>query len=401
MRNLTILLSILILSSNIKAMSFQQAVLSVENHLQLRSLDSRSIAVAHKAKQLSSWGDPKLSLALKNYPVENFNPNLTPMSAVDIGISQKIALTSRYGKSEDAFRQQSQVIKFNRLDKKRIFLKQLWELLIKKRKLKQDLKILKENYNWINKMIKVSKKLYSHGKSSQQAILELKIRREQLRSDQISLRENIKIVNQKMSYITQHGEDIDLKSVPWKILDQESNKKNDYRERIFTHKLKAKELLLDVSKLNIIPDVTLKFNYSKRKFEDGLGDFATVGITIPLPFSDVKYQNHKRAVAEKYSAEFELRDYKNRKRRDQKVIELDILKVRHELKILKGKILSYARDSRSIAAKSYSVGQSSYYELLRAELKFQKILLKKSMLSAQLAMKQVLLKYITGGSLYE
>ena len=58
------------------------------------------------------------------------------------------------------------------------------------------------------------------------------------------------------------------------------------------------------------------------------------------------------------------------------------------------KTIKFATDLRNITAKSYSLGNSSYTELLQSELKLQQILLKQIMLEAKAKQTKVELRYL-------
>ena len=70
-------------------------------------------------------------------------------------------------------------------------------------------------------------------------------------------------------------------------------------------------------------------------------------------------------------------DYRRKKDRDLSLSDKDLSKIKNELNILSNKTIKFATDLRNITAKSYSLGNSTYIELLQSELKLQKILLKK------------------------
>ena len=194
---------------------------------------------------------------------------------------------------------------------------------------------------------------------------------------------------------------IDMSSVPWKILDEKKNNYKDYKELAFKEMIKAKKFSVISSQLNFVPDLVLSAGFTKRSNLDGKGDFVSASVSFSLPLSFEKYSKKNKAVKEQEVLLKAYKNYKKLKETKLLAIEKEILKLKGELKILNSKTIYYAKNSRSITSKSYGIGNSSYSELLNSELKLQKILMHKVMLEARLAMNKVKLKFIKGDNLNE
>lgn len=383
------------------AMSFQDAIKQLEKHESIQSLEYKSKAIEEMAEQKGSWGDPKFKLAAKNFPRETLNDDETPMTGIEFGISQKISLTPKFSKIKNSFKLNSEAVRLNSKDHRNILILNLWNLLISERRIIEELKILEENMLWIQKILNVSKKLYSTGKTNQQGLLDIQIRKSEI-ENQISNKKYEKLqVEDQLKFLIGEKQ-IDKSSIPWNILKQtKDHKHNDYREEKFKALLNAKEQKLAASKLNYIPDMTFSVGYTKRSNIDGRGDFLGASVSFPLPFSGEKYAAHSHATQEKYQAEKQLKNFQRQKDRDVAVTEKEIAKITNELKILSDKTIKFAQNSRSITSKSYGLGNSSYVELLQSEFKLQKILLHKANLKSKLDIKKINLKYLKGDSLNE
>jgi outer membrane protein TolC len=246
----------------------------------------------------------------------------------------------------------------------------------------------------------VSKKLYSTGKISQQALLEIEIRRTEIERELINNKFEILKAKDELKYFISKNK-IDMNSVPWKILDEKKNNYKDYKELAFKEMIKAKKFSVISSQLNFVPDLVLSAGFTKRSNLDGKGDFASASLSFSLPLSAEKYSNKNKAVKEQEVLLKAYKNYKKLKETKLLAIEKEILKLKGELKILNSKTIYYAKNSRSITSKSYGIGNSSYSELLNSELKLQKILMHKVMLEARLALNKVKLKFIKGDDLNE
>lgn len=390
----------MISSIDVYAITFDEAVKALQTHESIESVKFKSKAVSEEADLKGSWGDPMFKVTAKNFPQDSLKDNETPMTGIEFGVSQKIALTTKYGNIEDAFKSLSNAYQYEADDKKEALIKGLWEVLIIQRKVSEELGILKENNAWITKILKVSKRLYSTGKTSQQALLDIQIRKSEIDSELNNKKYELSQIDDRLKYLI-GSSTIDPKSIPWDSLKSKSDNLKDNKELSLKEKLKAKDLALTASKQNYVPDLTVSVGYTKRSDIDGNGDFVGAAISFPLPFSGEKYSKHGQAVQEKYMAVKNYENYKRQKNRDISVLSKEIDKLLGELSILKEKTIKFARNSREITAKSYGLGNSTYVELLQSELKLQKILMHKVMLEAKRDIKRATLKYVKGDPLNE
>jgi len=388
-------------TSSVEAISFNEAINLLKDHDIVKSGLASSEMMKEMAGANGSWGDPKLKLAAKNYPQSSLDDRQTPMTGIGIGLSQKISFTTKYNNYRKSTEALAKSTHFSAKDKMNMLNKHLWNAIINHRKIKQELGILNENLEWISKILKVSKKLYANGKTSQQAILDIQIRKSELESSLSNKEFELKQIDDFFDYLIGENNRLDINTVPWKVLETGGSEGIDFRELAVKEELASSEFELSASKLNFIPDATIGFEYTKRQNIDGNGDFVSASITFPLPFSGKKYSGYGASIQRKYSALKKLKNFQKEKRRDQELLKKEIEKITSELSILDKKTIKLARNSRTITSKSYGLGNSTYVELLQSELKLQKILLKRVMLESMRDMKKVNLKYVNGEKLYE
>ncbi len=393
---------LLMLSLNSFALTFNEAVEILSSHSSVESRIGMSNSTKEVGASKGSWGDPMFKVAAKNFPKDSLKRDETPMTGVEFGISQKISLTNKYGVIEDSFRELSKSYEFEAGDLKRRLTRSLWEILILKRKTNEEREILKENLLWLEKILKVSKKLYVNGKTSQQAILEIQIRKSeveiQLNSREFEL---LKIKNALKYLLGEKFSRIKEGTIPWHILNKENKGNKDFKELSLKSKVQAKDLALSAANKDYIPDITFSLGYTKRSNIDGRGDFVGASVSFPLPFSGDKYSKKGSAVFEKYTAKKEFENYEKKKNRDSEILKYEISKAEKDLFILNSKMIKFAKNSRAITSKSYGLGNSSYLELLQSELKLQNILILKSDLLSKRDSFKVALKYTLGEKLSE
>lgn len=398
---LRIIIPLILFSHNAVALTFNEAIKKIDSHQSVESILSQSKVTKEEGSIKASWGDPHLKLAAKNFPKDNLSDDQTPMTGIEFGISQKIALSTKYSNIGNAYLAMAKAQKLDANDQKQFLKKMFWEILILKNKAKEELVILNENNRWIEKLLKISKRLYSTGKASQQALLDIQIRKSEIESEISNKNYELRQLEDQVMYLT-GVKKVESESIPWGLLSKNEKKTiKDFKFLSLEEKVRARNFGLTASKQNYLPDMTVSLGITKRSDIDGNGDFVGASISMPLPFSSTKYANHEKAVQAKYVATKNFEHYKISKNKEMNILKNEIEKIQSEIEVLETKTIKFATNSREITAKSYGLGNSTYVEMLQSELKLQKILMHKVMLEANLYIKQVTLKYVTGEPLDE
>lgn len=391
----TILLNLVVLafSGNTWSASFEELVGKLDKHNLLQARLNKVRAIQEQAKASGSWGDPMLKVAAMNYPKRSLSRNKSMMTGIQLGISQKIGISGKYGKLEESQQESSKSYFAGTLQLKREFVKTLWSLAIDKELLIGQKQVLKDNLTWVEDNLKVTNRLYSTGKVPQQAVLDIQIRKSELHAQIDKIGYALSALKYRLTSLLDSTEvlDVDLKTIPWDYLKdwKKAGEKFDYKDQQLSHRLQASELNVSAQRRNVIPDITVGVTYTKRNRLDGLGDFVGANISFPLPTSDSRYAVKSAALYQKLEAQSSYRNYRENKPHLLKKIEFQIKDISNQLDIIKRDTLRFAKSSRDVTAKSYSRGGADYVELLRAEIQYQNQLLKKIKLISQLKTKQV------------
>lgn len=384
------------------AYTFQDVVREIQDHAKVSALMEKAGAMREQGQVRGSWGDPMLMVAAKNYPADNFRSDVDPMTSIEFGVSQKFPLTNKFSLYKKSQQYLGNAVENEAIHQQRALMQMLWGLSIKKKKVLADLDIFKENLSWITNVLNVTKRLYANGKSSQQSVLELQVRKAEIEAEISNKNYELQQFDEAMTYLYgKKGETLDLDSIPWKILTgpHSENESGDFRQQALTEALKASETKLQAQKLSLIPDLTLTASYMKRDYM-GMGDMVSLGFTFPLPLSSKEHASIRISVNEKTQTQKELHDYKWLRRTELAGLKHQIEKIKSEQKILNQQTIQFARQSREITAKAYGLGNSSYVELIQSELKLQNLLLRKNDLESQLSTKLVEYKSLNGEELY-
>lgn len=398
-----LLISMSLINSSIFSYTFSEAVELIKKHDSVVALENKHKAIVEEAESKGSWGDPMFRVAAKNYPKDSLKSDSSPMTGIEFGVSQKISLTTKYGNMEDAVKAMGKSAELEANDRVQELLKFFWEVVIENNKLEEELEIIKENSAWLDNILKISKKLYANGKISQQALLDIQIRKSEVDTSMSNSSFEYQKQKIKLSFLLGKSENdkLNKSTIPWSYLKKKSSEIKDFKELGIKSMVLGKSKMLLAKKQSYIPDVTVSLGYTKRSNIDNKGDFVSAMVSFPLPFSSQKYADVSQAFYEKASVEKMLENYTKKKDSDVSSLKLQIEKLENEVKILKDRTIVYAKNSRDVTSKSYRLGSSTYVELLQSEMKLQNLLMKKVMLNAALLNANVNLKYITGEKLYE
>ena len=381
--------------------TFRAAVQSLSQHPAIVARQKSAQATRHEGAQRSAWSDPIIKLNAKNLSQAWFKGKTTPMSGFDVGIMQKIPLTTRYQHLHQTFVATEQSVQAQAEDHKRELLRALWQILITDRKLRAEHKILQENRVWLRKTLKIAEKLYTNGKTTRRAVLAIQIREAEVRTALSNKSYARQEQQAKLQYLTGQRTEIDPTTILWQLLDNiaVSNYVQDYKEQALQHAVRAKAAQARAQRLARIPDFTLAAAY--RPDFDGHGNFFTFSISMPLPVMASRRAAYAESLQAQQQAELQLDTYRKRKNSELDFLQQRSAKLTAELHILRRETQKFAHDSHRLAFISYRHGSATYAELLQAELQLQNILLKLAALQAQLAGTHLQHRYLKGATLHE
>lgn len=393
----------MVFSLNLSAKSFSEIVKLIDTHDLVQSKLSLAKSAKEGATVQSSWGDPEVSVSALNFPRESLDHNESMMTGYQFGLSQKISFSGKYSQLESAGLEHSKAMQSDAKQMKRSVGRFIWEVAIEKERLSKEEVILKENLTWISNMLKISKRLYETGKAPQQAVLDVHIRKSELKASLDKINFTQRSLDLKLSEALSSNDKItiDLNTVPWGHLDNLEKSKSDFdfQERKLKHELQASNHKVSAKNRNYIPDIKLGVSYTKRNDIDGIGDFVGASVGFSIPIGSSKYAEKSAAVFDKAASEYNYKNYLKTKETELSRILIEIENLENELKILNSETLKFAKSSRDVAAKSYSTGTTEYVELLRSELQYQNQLLKRVKVISMLKNKKVSYLFLKGDDL--
>jgi cobalt-zinc-cadmium efflux system outer membrane protein len=401
---LVFLASIVFTPSICFSMTFREALHQIETHEKPLVLSLQSQSLAQEARRQGSWGDPSLKVMSKNLPYPSLQDNKTPMSGLEIALSGTLPLSFKKTHQENSARHLSEAVYWQARQSKRELQLDLWKHVITVKKLKRQKQILEENLGWVRKIIDVSKNLYANGKVSQQAILELQIRKSELESQLINIDFELTAQQNKLRYLVGGRESSqEITHIPWQLLTLTKTRDNltDSLEQSLSAAAKAKEATVQAKASSLIPDVTISLSYTKRANIDDLGDFVSISAQLPIPVSNMTRSDYRKAIYEDKAEKKRLANYREEKTVTLRNIEIDYLKLQRQIDILENESIKFARNARDITAKAYELGSETYIALLQSELKLQELLFKLSNLTANKELNSISYKFVRGETLHD
>ncbi len=394
----------ILISFSTHAKSFDELIKEIDQHSQIQSVKNERQSVFEEGKAKSKWAEPQLRLDAANFPSENIRMRQSPMTSMGVTLSQKVPLTTKYSNIDRSYGFLAKNKGYKAKILRRNIILGLWNHAIDKDKIARSTKVLKENFLWIENMINTSSKLYSMGKISQQAILDLKIRKSQIHSDVVTREISLNKLNKtlgKLLDIPDREIILDLESVKWLKLDSYlvDHIGTDPQEMFLQSQADALRHKQRADNQNRLPEINVGLNYKHRNDIDEHGDFVGAFVSIPISTGARTY-NYKSSSYSYAKARNDLRSYQNKLISLKKELKLEIEGLESELNILTSQTIKFAETSREIISKSYSVGRADYLELLRSELQLQNLLLKKIDLESQIRGNKALYLFETGMDLH-
>ncbi|MBQ47640.1 MAG: hypothetical protein CMP10_09270 [Zetaproteobacteria bacterium] len=383
------------------SLSFDEAIEKIKKHDRIRVFQNDADGLAAASNFAGSWEDPVIQIKAKNFPIVATDEYSSPMTGVEYSFAQKIPLSGKLEYAESALIDLSKSKVFLGNEQEKELYRLFWLAMIAERRLREEEKITKRNMIWIKKLLKVSEKLYSNGKVSQQVLLEQKIRRSELRAKLTNIDYSLDQIQIQYAYLLGAPDSsIDIGSIPWELLEQQDVEKKDNKELALQSSLKSKIQNLKSKKLAYIPDVQVSLGYTPKKEAAGSVDTITAMFALQIPIGEKKHASHQEAIYQKSQAAVTLNDYRRSKAQRIASLGFEIKKIKSDLDFLVKTTIPLAENSRAISSRSYALGQVNYYELLQTELKLQEILFKKINLKSKLAEIKLAYKFSNGERLY-
>ncbi len=397
-------------SAQAESFTFQEAVKLLQEHPYVVSEREASTALQHRARSQSSSGDPMLMGEVREVPLDSLSFSEMERTEMMIGISKRFSLSGRTRALHRSYMHQSESRLLSSQDRFRQLLSDFYGLLIERESLVARERIISQNFNWVQDMLRVTEGLYSRGNVGQQAIFDLKIRIADLEAELYTARVQLGRNQNEFRYLFEKPvatETLDrwLESINWDEVnivlasDDDSSLENDPRLQVYQKQKKSSDEMASARRRARIPDPTIGVNYMKMKNMMGENDFVGLTVSFPIPVTTRTHSDLRESRHTLNSAQAQLRQFKLKREREIAQTKERINSLENELRVLESNSMNYAQSSREITARAYQRGSATYSELQSSEERLLNLQLRRERILEQLRRQKVQMLYLRGEDL--
>lgn len=327
-----------------------------------------------------SLDDPRLSLALNNYPIDTFSWNETPMTGQVVKISQNLPFPGKLGTKAEIAGQLSlwyrRAYEENRVQLVRQIKEAWFNLYLVERMIEKTDASLAH----FEDVIRVIENRYETGKGMQQEVLKAQVERSILMERRFNLLQQQKSAAAMLNRLRNRAPDetitvpsrLDLTEMPY---GQEELVETGLENR---PRLKAYQALKNqyaaqkkLARLNTLPDFSVGAAYTLREEnrQDNGVDFASLEFSLNIPiFREKRNEEIAEAMEGEKMAGRQLEDFLNRMRANIYDEYAKMEKNRTLTLLYRTGIIPQATQSLEASMSGYQVGKTGFTPLLDSVL---------------------------------
>jgi outer membrane protein TolC len=333
--------------------------------------------------QTGSWPDPMFKTVFSNLPTDIWAMDRTPMSGIELMLTQKIPFPGKLGLKKNAARSLARKAKEEYETAEDFVLSELKQNFFQLYLLQKSIEITRKNKLLLQDFAKIASTRYSVGKGVQQDVLKAQVEVSKMTDKLISLEEKSRMVRAKLNVLLDRNPQNHLGETGELIFQGLDYSEEEIQEMAVENNpaLKGIGFLVEASRSayrlarrEYLPDFTFSVSYRLREEVQmdpvkGVNFFsASVGINIPLYF----WSKQKKKVQEKkLDWEFAERKYES-KRNDTKLgvsrLYYSLGRFEEEVELYQSAILPQARQSLESARSGYQVDKVDFLTLLNNQV---------------------------------
>jgi cobalt-zinc-cadmium efflux system outer membrane protein len=336
-----------------------------------------------KVPQAGSLPDPVFKATASNLPVDSWSLDQSPMSGVELMLTQKIPFPGKRGLAKGTARNLAEKTKQDYQSTKNLVLSELKENYYQLYLLQKSIEITERNKRLIEDFARIASTKYSVGKGIQQDVLKAQVEVSKMIDKLISLEEMREAVEAKINILLSRNPQDSLgqtSDLAFRELTYSEDELQNLAVENNPHLIgkgflvSASQSTYRLARREYWPDFTLSASYRIRdevKMDPVMGeDFFSVSaaINIPLYF----WSKQKKKVQEKAldleSSRQEYEDVKNNVKFMVSKLFYSLEKFRKEIELYQTAILPQARQSLESARSGYQVDKVDFLTLLNNQV---------------------------------
>lgn len=349
---------------------------ALECNPDLRAAEARHHFYQGQITQASSLEDPRLSMALSNYPVDSFSWNQTPMTGQVVRLTQNLPFPGKLAARTNIAEQQANWYGEAYREARIQLIRQVKEAWYALYLLERTLDRTEAGLLLLEQVVRLAENRYETGRGGQQDILLARIQLSMLLEKRLTLRQQRDIALAGLNTLRNAGAETAISPPDDLQPGQYSYSLEELQEMAPALRplARAYQALVDqyraqqeLARLNYYPDFTVGAAYTFRQENPGDSgtDFAGIefGINIPL-FREKREGASAEAAAGAVMAQHQRDDFLNRMRLAIKDNYGLMEKNRQLMRLYESGILVQANQALEASVSAYQVGTVPFRALL-------------------------------------
>jgi len=269
----------------------------IKNYPSIKAHDATIESLNQSKIKVTSWDDPKLSLAIANLPVDTFNFDQEAMTQKKIGLSQKIYASGKLQQRGKVIEKRKDVVKENQNQEIKKIIKMIKVQYFNYHSLQIEKIFIKESELLLQKFINIARKKYEVGQGNQTSILEAEVQLSKLMERIINIDNKTDVHLQKINRYLEYKENFTPVIIEHLTYSKLTENEDHLISRMLENNPKLRQLqskrdTLQAKKqlvsLNRKSDYVVGLNYGQRDRDPRTGnkrsDFISFQVSMNLPF---------------------------------------------------------------------------------------------------------------------
>jgi cobalt-zinc-cadmium efflux system outer membrane protein len=357
---------------------------ALEQNPDLRAAEARRRFFAGKIVQAASLEDPRLSLALANYPTDSFSWNQTPMTGQIVKLSQNLPFPGKLAAKANIAEQQANWYREAYREAKIQLIRQVKEAWYTLYLQERTLERTEAGLSLLDDIIRLAENLYETGKGAQQDILKAQVERSILFEKRLTLRQQRDIALANLNSLRNAPTETAI-TPPQDLVPQlYPYSLEELQEKAATLRplARAYQSLVDqykaqeeLARLNYYPDFAIGAAYTFRQPNPGDSgtDFASLEFAVNIPlFQEKRREASAEAAAGAAMARHQRDDFLNKTRLSIHDGFTLMEKNGQLMSLYRSGIIPQATQSLAASVSGYQVGKIAFSTLLDSMLTLYK-----------------------------
>ena len=351
--------------------------IAIKNNPGLEAKRSQYQAMSQIPDQMGALPEPRLMLNALSLPIDSFSLSKSPMTQIQLGISQNLPYPGKLDlKADVAFKESlasKEVIQSSFQSLVRQVKHYWWQLFY----IDRSLDTVSSNMELLSEFIDVAETKYTVGQGLQQEVLLAHVELARLEDSELqiqAMREKTEamlnsLLDQNSSTPIKINKKVSLDLPNVKSIDQlmiiaEKNRPEIKKAML---KIAASQGRIALAEKDYYPDFKLGAVYGWRKEQT---DLASVQFSMNLPFNTEKRQDRKKDQRqhEWLQQKFMLQDLKNKVAKEIRQALADYDRSKKQTSIYQGQIIPQATQTVDSMLAGYQVNKVDFLNLLRSQV---------------------------------